>query len=140
MVAPVSIVVISGSVAVALIILFRYEQARGVRYLGGARRLFDRSVEHAKYRLERTYRRVTGQALRQSVHYIFHQILTATLRRIQRLEDIVHAVARFNKNRANHRREATSISHLSAVADHKREVALSDSQKQQRRDAALNGQ
>lgn len=132
-------VLASGGLTLALLLLFWYEQARGARYLGGARTLFDRSVEHAKRRLEQTYRRVTGQTLRQSIHYIFHQVLTAILHQMHRLEDVVHAIARFNKNRANHSKSGASLSHLSVIADHKRETQLSDTQKQQRRDEALLG-
>lgn len=139
MVAPVIVVAVSGSVAVVLIVLFRYEQARGVRYIEGARKLFDRSVRHAELRLKSIYRLMTGQTIRQSIHYLFHQVLSAILHQIQRLEDTVHTVARFNKDRANHRKNSVSPSHLSVMADHKRSTQLTDAQKQQRRDEVLNG-
>jgi hypothetical protein len=132
----------SGGLALLLIVLFRHERSRGARYHKGARALFDRSLEVAKSQVKRRYRSLADRTLPQSIQYIFHRMLVATLSRLQRLETAVSAVLRRNKNRANRRdlEEASNASsHLSAIADHKRETALSEEEKKQRRDHALNG-
>ena len=135
-------VVVSGGVSLALIALFQFEQTSGMRLLRSARVLFDRAVEQARNRIAASYRAVSGPALRASVHYLFHKLLSALLRSVARLEAKLHSIARSNKDRANrsvNSEGVTSASHLSAIADYKRETELSDSEKQERRDAALSG-
>jgi hypothetical protein len=139
MTAPLIAVLTSGLGILGLIVFFRYEQSRRVRVCNERRAAFDRAIEYAKYRVAGTYHRVTDQTFRQSVHYVFHQILTVLLHSIQRIEASVRSVARFNKSRAKRRKDTAPTSHFSAIADHKRNTQLSDTQKQQRRDQALMG-
>ena len=133
---PLITVLGSGGLAVVLIILFGRERSRGARYGKGARVLFDRSLEEARVQLERRYRRLADRTLPQSIQYIFHRILVAILDRIRRLEASVSTVLSRNKNRANGH---TISPHLSAIAEHKRETALSEEEKQHRRERALDG-
>lgn len=139
MTAPLITVCISGGLALALLTLFHSEQVRRARYARGVRVLFDRSVEEAKTRFKNQYYRLTGRTLPQSFHYIFHRILTAILRRIQGLEKLIRSIAWRNKNRANRRQDAPTSSHFSGLIDHKRETRLSDEEKRQKCDQALNG-
>lgn len=139
MAAPLSMLLFSGGITLALVVIFRYEHAHGVCFLRDARMKFDRTLEDTKLHLEHQYRQVTTQTIRQSIHYVFHQILTLLLRTIHRLEDTVLFIVRFNKNRANGREGVLPPSHFSAITDHQRETQLSDTEMQHKRDEALMG-
>ncbi len=132
-------VLASGVLTLALVICFQYERSHSTRFFRNVRGKFDRTIEQAKLRIGRKYEQITGQTMRQSIHYVFHQLLTALLRTIHRLEASIISIVRFNKNRATRHTDAAPSAHFSAIADHKREVKLSDTQKQQRRDQALMG-
>jgi len=138
-VAALIVVLVSGGVVLALTVLFRCERTRGARFAGAARTRFDHTLEEFGVRTRYLYRQCAGQTLRQSLHYVFHQILTAMLRLIQRAEASVYSIVRHNKNRANRHAEGAPSAHLSALAEHKRTTKLSDAQIRQRRDEALNG-
>lgn len=136
--APLVTVLITGGVTLALIALFRYEAARGARCLPITRRALDHAVENAGGILSRRWRQITGPAMRQSLHYIFHQLLTGIIRLLQRLEVFVYTIVHLNRDRAKRRRNASSSS-LSGIVEHKRAAGLSEEEKQRRRDEALNG-
>ncbi|MDZ4285230.1 MAG: hypothetical protein U1A28_05395, partial [Patescibacteria group bacterium] len=76
MAAPFITLLITGSVTVALVALFRYERVRGIRYARTIRTAFDNALEDMQSRLTQKYRQATGQAVRQSVHYVFHRALS----------------------------------------------------------------
>ncbi|MBI4086374.1 hypothetical protein HY416_00105 [Candidatus Kaiserbacteria bacterium] len=138
MTAPLITVLISGGCTLLLLTLFRAERRRGMRYASGVRVLFDRSLEDAQIRWKDAYRRLMGHTVRQSVRYLFHRILTSLLRRLGRLEAFLWSAVHINRRRANRAEESPS-SHFSAIAEHKRETELSEEERQQKRDEALNG-
>ena len=136
--ASLSAVIISGVATITLVVFFRYEKKHGVRYAEDTRMRLDRALADILLRAKQRYHEATTQTIRQSVYYIFHKVLTAILRAVQRLEQRVRSVVHSNKNRAN-RNEHVFSPHFSAIADHKRETRLSPLEKQHRRDIALLG-
>ncbi len=138
MAVPLTMILLSGGVLCVLIALFRYERTHQMRFLHYPRAMVDRTLEDAKLRVGQKYREVTAHTIRQSVHYIFHQILTALLHKLQRLEGSMYSIVRFNKNRAK-RRTASVTPHFSVIADHKRSTRLSPAEMQKKRDEALMG-
>ena len=134
---PLTLLLASGFVTLALIGLFRHERARGVRYGARARTVFDRVVTHIHMRFVQSSIRVSGRTVRQSVHYIFHQILAVLLRVVSGTEDRIRAIMHFNKKRAN--RPEKSVSHLAAINEHKRTSKLSEDEQRMKKDAALRG-
>lgn len=139
MIAPLITVLASGGFTLFLLVLFRYERRRGVRYANAVRVLFDRSLEETKAYWGDAYRRITGRTLRQSVRYVFHRILTSLLRRLGRLEQFLRSIVHVNRRRANRAEGHSPSSHLSAIADHKRETELSEEEQRQKRNEALGG-
>ncbi len=139
MLVSVSVVCVSGSLLIGLIALFRYEHRHGARVWANVRSRFDAFVETMNTRMQHRSHIFLRQTVRQSIHYLFHQVLTLVLRCIQCIEQWVHTIARFNKRRANVRSVVEPSSHFSAIAEHKRNTELSESEKQHRRDQALSG-
>ncbi len=136
-------VYLSGGVSLALIVLFRYERAHHTRVFAGLREMIDDAVAGVMGWLTNSLQQMTGQSVRQSarqtLHFVFHQILTILLKVIQYAERMLHKIAQFNKKRANSRPVTESSSHLAVLADHKQRTQLSEVEKQQRRDRALMG-
>ncbi len=136
--APLTLVLASGLFALALVGLFRHERARGTRYGVRMRTVLDRVVTHIHTRFVQSSIRVSGRTMRQSVHFIFHQILAALLRIVSSVEDRIRTVMHLNKKRAN-RPENAASSHLAMINEHKRASKLSEDEQRMKKDAALHG-
>lgn len=132
---------VSGGITVGLVILYRYERTRGVRFMRPARMWLDRAVEATVRSWNLRYPRATWRSVRQSVHFLFHQFLAAALALIARVERTVHRVMQLNKKSANRAVRAEKPDpHLAAIAEHKRAAGLSEEEKRKRRDDALRGE
>src|SRR3989344_6155611 len=106
--APFIAVVFSGGMLLAANVLFRYERKRGVRFAEAARSRLDRALLSTVLMARSRYHHLTERTIRQSLHYIFHQLLTRMLRSIQSVETGVYAIVRRNKDRANRRKDTVS--------------------------------
>lgn len=137
--APLIIVLTSGVLLAAYVGLLRLERARGVRYAASARAALDRVSENVLERIGGAHINASMRTFRQTLHFLFHQVLTWVLRLVQRVEVYVHAALRSNKDRAKRVARPKSDNHLSAIADHKRASQLSDEERRRRSEAALNG-
>lgn len=137
MVTPLTLLVTSGFITLLLVGLFRRERTRGVRYGARVRGVLDRVVTHIHTRIVESTIRVSGRTLRQSVHYIFHQILAALLRIVSGAESRIRTVMHLNKKRAN--RPEKSVSHLAVINEHKRASRLSEDEIRVKKETALHG-
>lgn len=135
---PLTLVLVSGFVTLVLVGLFRHERTRGMRYGARMRSVLDRVVTHIHTRFVQSSIRVSGRTMRQSVHFIFHQILAVLLRIVAGAEDRIRAIMHLNKKRAN-RPESAPTSHLAAISEHKRASKLSEDEQRMKKDAALHG-
>ena len=120
---------------VALVLLsslFIIEDARGHRVLlSGARNFLDRLLLALWSTLQRFRHRVWDGFVHIILRYGVHTLLGAVLAFLRRLEQRVeHAVLR---NRQAARTENRPRTHLDEIADHKEAVALSDEEKERRR-------
>jgi hypothetical protein len=134
---PLSLLIASGLVTLVLIGLFRHERARGVRYGARIRGVFDRIVTHIHMRFVQSSLRVSGRTIRQTVHYLFHQLLAALLRVVSGAESRIRAIMHLNKKRAN--RPEKPASHLAAINEHKRASKLSEDEARVKKEDALDG-
>ena len=133
-------VLVSGGVLGGLILLFRQEQKKKVRYASTFRNRMDYGVRQGRVYVDRLHPRINEHTLRQSFHYILHSFLAFLLKLIQRLEGILRFFVRINKARATqHVRKPSSDSHLATVREHKDSAKLSDEEKQKLSDEALAG-
>jgi len=132
---------VSGGITVGLVILYRYERTRGVRFMHSTRVHLDHAVEATVRSWSARYPRATWRAVRQSVHFLFHQLLAASLAFIARVERTVHRVMQLNKKSASRAVRAEKLDpHLAAIAEHKRMAGLSEEEKRKRREDALRGE
>lgn len=130
---------ISGILLAAYGALLRAERARGARWGAHMRETLDRACEHVFERTGGARVHASVRTLKQTVHYLFHQVLTWMLRLVQRVEVRVHAALRSNKDRAKRVAAQRSEGHLSAIAEHKRTSKLSDEERRRRSEEALLG-
>lgn len=138
--APLIMTLVGGGVTIAFLVMFRIEKNRGTRFFSSARGAFDESLHGVMGRMSHRFPHLSGQTVRQTVHYMFHKALTAVLQLLARAEDVVRKVVHVNKRSANRANgKQTPNAHFSAIAEHKRSAQLTDAEKQKRREDALNG-
>lgn len=143
-----SILVLLGSVLVFVSVLglVRVEQVRGERLvLGRTRALLDRSMTWVT-RSFVTIRVVLGRFILQlGFRYAVHVVLRSILLGIASLYDRLMAYFEYNRQRTKAIRKAKRAwgegkhSHLTELQKHQTTSALSDAEKQARKQAALEG-
>lgn len=132
--------ILSGVLALTLFLVFRYERARNARIAERTRARFDALVERVGARIVAHHPHAGMRTVRHTVHYLFHTVLATLLRALEYLEHLIRTVMRVNKERAKRIERRDASSHLSMVAAHKRTAQLSEEEKQEYRERALNGE
>ena len=137
---PVLGIVISSICIGALTLLFRHETNRGARFFPRLRETFDTTTTRAEDFFSKLSRYIGRDMLRQTIHYIFHSVLTVVLLLLERFETHVLTALRRNKSLA-HRvgNLKRTRNKLDEVAEHKLEVALSESEKKKHKKEMLEG-
>lgn len=143
-----SVLVLLGSVLLFVIVLgiLRLEHSRGERVLFSRLRSFLDRVVVAVTRSFDLVRLVVGRfVLQLGYRYAMHVVLRSVLLAIAGLYDRLMAYFEYNRRRTKAIRKAKRDwgegrrTHLTELHEHRREYALSDSEKQARKEAALEG-
>jgi hypothetical protein len=126
--------------ALLLILLFRYERKRGRRFFEYGRERADFVVLKIEHGLRMLLSALSGGVIRQTLHYLFHAVLTGALGILHGIENRVKEISRTNRALAKRSlRERTTRNKLDEIALHKIEVALSEEEKKRHREKHLNG-
>lgn len=137
---PLVVAGIFSSITLALTALFLVERARGTRYLPRFRALLDEVFERGKGEVLEKVPAINREFFLHTFHYVIHKALFFVLRALARIEKGLHAVVRLNRTKAKERiSRLNPDSHLQKIAEHKEEMALSETEKQAWKDAALQG-
>lgn len=131
--------VVSGGMLVLLTLLFHIEQARGRRFFPRMRYAFDRGIE-ALYRLFGNIAYFLGRdAVRHTVHYVFHRMLQGLLGLFRVLEQKTDRLLRMNKEVAKRalKKESSVTSKLDEVVAHKADIALTPKEKRQHKERSI---
>lgn len=130
---------VSGILVVALFLLNKAEAAKGQRiFLPSLRSKLDEAVLARTDSWNRWKRYFGASSFRLFLHYLLHQGLGLALFVIRWIEGKLHGLRRRNKMVA--RVSSDSDNHLSHIAKHKEEVALSEEERQERKERSLNDQ
>lgn len=133
-------VVISAGALLVVVVLFRSEERRGVRYFNGARTHIDFWLLKIRHMFNVRLRAWGVYFIRQIIHYFLHTFLTGIVRGLAGIEKTLMAIARSNRALARKsEQERTSKSKLEEIAIHKIEVALTEEEKRIRRRKSLEG-
>lgn len=123
-----------------LLLLFRHEERRNVRYGARVRVWLDYGVLRAGRICTRIFDVVGTNSVRQALHYILHFALRFILYINKRWEHGVRTMMRANKNLARTaERERTTRTKLEEVALHKIQSALTEEEKKKHKDTVLKG-
>ncbi len=132
--------VVSALCVFALLVLFRYEERKGIRFADQLRLRFDYVVVTASVTLKNALRFVSKDFLQQTFHYVLHTVLKYTVHGINRIEQGVRKMMHVNKTIAKKaERDSTTRSKLDEVALHKVATALTEEQKRVRKEKSLLG-
>lgn len=133
-----TIIGISAGVLLVLTALFRVELKNGERlFLGGFRGWLDTVVSSLFEWFARVLSYLHAGVFRTTLHYIVHHILDRIIAALIRLQKRLFQV--YEKNKWKHKTIERVDSkdnvdeHLSAIAEHKRETALTPAQKRKLR-------
>ena len=127
---PVTFLYYSFGTLLFLSALFRIEDARGKRFLETVRNLLDRGCELIGKGTRRLRIWFGSGMIRLFFHYLAHKLLKCGLAMIRTCERFFEKRLRYNRRKANQLSESIEQSHLAAIAEHKRDTALSDREKQ----------
>ena len=131
---------VSAGFLVALSSLFHIEKRRGKRIFEPLRGLFDMFVGKLVSAIDNFFYMLSRDVFRQTVHYFFHTLLSATLAGIESLELRVKGLLQSNRILAKKlNTERTTRNKLDEVAEHKASIALSDDEKREQRLESLEG-
>jgi hypothetical protein len=122
---------------IALVIVtgvFRFEDGQGkVLVLTGMRASLNRLIEKVFSPLSRWHPYMGRGFFRLIMHYMLHSVLRRVLRLLRRIESSLETLIRQNRQVAKAIDAEKRQTHLTAIADHKLETALSPREKQRRR-------
>ena len=128
----------SFSLLAVCIVLFRIEENRGQRLvLGPARGWLDQKVLGLNYLLSHLSVGLGSGAVRITFHFLMHKVLRTTLSALKSLEYKVTHLQRQNRNVVKNFNTSKERTHLHLIAEHQVHTALSDDQKQERKDKAM---
>lgn len=128
----------SGLALLLVSLLFRSEEKSGHRFiLRGPRERADAYIERSAVSFLGVKKVMGASSLRLFLHYLLHQILSATLFIINFTEDRLHRLRAKNKVIAKYIRAKSDDSHLARVAEHKNAVSLSPEEKERIREQSL---
>jgi hypothetical protein len=131
---PLYILIGSTITLVIMTGVFRLEDARGkLLFFASVRRAFTRGITQMLERYIGWHPYVGRGFFRLLLHYFAHGFLRRVLNGIRRLEERVERLMRQNRQVAKSIDAEKRQSHLTAIAEHKIETALSEREKQRRR-------
>lgn len=114
--------------------LFHAEALRGRRILlPELRQRADAAMERSARSFARVGKAFSASSLRLFFHYALHQLLGAFLLVVRFLERQLHRLRAKNKVIAKDIRAQAADNHLAHIARHKEAVALSDSEREERK-------
>jgi len=130
MIDPLSFLYYSLATMLVLSILFRVEDARGKRFLETIRSLFDTVCGVIARSIRRTRVWFGAGMVRLFFHYLAHKLLKVGLAVMRTCERFFEKRLRYNRQKAHKLSESIEQSHLAAIAEHKRDTALTEREKQ----------
>lgn len=132
-------VIVSAGVFIALSILFRVETTHGHRFLPRARDIFDRGIEWMSAFIKASLSFIDRKVIRQSVHFILHQLLRIGLGGVRLVERRLDWLLRRNKAVARQvsRMPVEPETTLDKIAKHKETNALSDAEKRAHKERSV---
>lgn len=151
-----NVMTISALSSLFFVILFSIEHARGVRFGEGIRSIFDRMLVSIRSRVRDVMPPVNDHFFQELFYFGVHKTLSFLLGTIRKLEHVVLRIVRFNRMQVVRLRtqgsatspnvevakagdEPSSSDHLTQIAEHKKENALTPREKQKRKDHAIAG-
>ncbi len=132
--------IISASFLILFFILTGYEAKKGTRFMERFRTYIDLFVLRISHGVRRGLHYIGTDLFRQIFHYLFHRMLRFTLSCVTRGEKYVRTMMRVNKTLAKDaERESETRTKLEEIALHKIATALSEEEKQARKEKTLLG-
>lgn len=132
--------IISLSVTLFLVFLFRYERRVGRRVGERTRARVDFYVLKTTYTLHKTLRRMGKDMALQILHYLFHSFLRLVLYVVHKFDAGLRAMMQVNRTLAKRaERESVTRSKLEEIALHKAETALTEEEKRAHKEKILSG-
>ena len=123
-----------------LLMLFRYEEKRQMRFLGYARTRLDYAVIRTTVRIHYFFDVVGRDSVRQIFHYLLHSFLKLVLLLTRQWDKAVRNMIRANKTIAqNAERDRTTRNTLEELTIHKIQNALTEEQKKKHKHKMLEG-
>ena len=133
---------VSIGIFILMLIVVHQEKRRGKRFaVAGGRASLDRFVSRAEHKIVRTWNHFVKYVVQLNWYYSIHSILKTLLHAVQVFYFSFEKI--FERNRARtkklraERRQINQLSHLSQLAEHKEEMALTETQKRQLRHKKL---
>ncbi len=137
---PLTLVIIFALLLFIVLLLFKSEAKRGIRFLPQARTHLDFWLLKIRHTFNVRLRAWGRYFIRQILHYFIHTFLTGIVRGLGQIEKSLILVARSNRALARKsERERSSMNKLEEIALHKIEVSLTDEEKRIRRSKSLEG-
>ena len=131
---------VSAVTCIFLLMLFRYEEKRHMRFLGYARARLDYAVIRTTSRIHYFFDVVGRDSIRQIFHYLLHSFLKLVLLLTRQWDKAVRNMIRANKTIAqNAERDRTTRNTLEELAIHKIQNALTEEQKKKHKHKMLEG-
>lgn len=138
--APVLSLVISTAGIIFCILLFRFEQQRGVRFFKTFRLGFDKFVFTLQNYLHNIIFRFGKSVLRQIFHYGLHSFLKNIVALLRRTENRLVTVLKVNRTMVrNINKEKIEGGHLNIISQHKNLVALTPEEEKKIKEDVLDG-
>ena len=161
--ASFNVMMVSALTSLFFIVLFRIEQGRGARFGDGVRSTFDRMLVSIKDHIRDALPPINDHFLQELFYFSVHKTLSFLLGRIRKLERFVLRIVRFNRMQVVRLRTQSVVTteqsivaskvgeisseaaqspisdHLTQIAEHKKENALSPREKQKRKERSISG-
>ncbi len=130
---------ISGFLSLAFFLLFSLEAKAGHRFLlVKARGFADRKLLTVQTKMSSKLGHVKSFNLRTVMHYVLHQLLGAVLFINKLIERYINVLRHHNRQIARRAKSLSGDGHLAAIATHREDTALSEEEKEIRRENSLH--
>jgi len=138
MFSSITLVLISAAALFIILLLFRAEEKRSIRFLNGPRTHIDFLLLKIRHTFNVRLRAWGRYFIRQILHYFVHTFITGVVSTLSHIEKSLILIARSNKALARKsEHERTSRNKLEEIALHKMEVSLTEEEKRIRRTKSL---
>lgn len=135
---PLLGVVVSGTLLVLSVLLFRIEDVRGTRVLESVRKRLDTLAILAGRYTKRWTRFLERDLFRQTLHFFFHTVLTSAINWLEACVAYIRRVRRTNRSIAERSREdRIGRNMFDEIAEHKEAVALTPRERKKAKEAAI---